>query len=30
MHPRIHVITLTVSDVDRALSLKGENHVCHR
>jgi hypothetical protein len=30
MHPRIHVITLTVSDVDRALSLKGENHVCRR
>jgi hypothetical protein len=26
----IHVITLAVSDLDRALSMKGENHVCPR
>ena len=30
MQPHIHVITLAVSDLDRALSMNGENHVCHR
>ena len=30
MQPHIHVITLAVSDLDRALSMNGENHVCPR
>jgi hypothetical protein len=30
MQPHIHVITLAVSDLARALSMNGENHVCPR
>jgi hypothetical protein len=29
MQRRIHVVILAVSDLDRALSMNKESHVCH-
>ncbi len=30
MQSRIHVVTLAVGDLDRALSMNGEIYVCYR